>query len=82
MDTCEVDGGTGQIVVSGTGGYPGEKVRIQVFQGTTSVYDQVNQMPSPNAQYTVNRSAGTYRVTVTAPNPDGTVFDFLGVVVS
>jgi hypothetical protein len=78
-----VDAQTHAITVSGLGGRPGEKIRVQIIPqtGGTSV-DETDTMLGTTGSKTFPVVAGTYDVTVTAPTPGGTVYNFQDVVVS
>jgi hypothetical protein len=76
-----VKDGTGTLTVEGTG-QPGEAIQIVI---TNHNGTPVPDMPFSGSldgggagTHTFNLKKGTYDVEVTAPFPDGTVYDFLG----
>jgi hypothetical protein len=78
-----VSGGQGTITVQGLGA-PNEAIKIVVRQGGTEVSTQTGNLDGTgNGSYTFQGlAAAAYDVTVIAPSPNGTIYDFPGVVVS
>jgi hypothetical protein len=78
-----VTSGQGSITVTGTGS-PGEPIQIVVSQNGMPVKTVSGNLGAGGTgTITITPlSAGTYDVEVTAPSPNGTVFDFPGQVVS
>jgi len=74
--------GQGKITVSCTG-KGGQKLEIDIFQGTTQVVNQGETLDgSGKGTYPFTLPAATYDVKVTIPSPGGQVFDFPNQVVT
>ncbi len=76
--TTAVAVGSGTLTVSGTG-TPGEAIKIVVSQNGAQVATFSGNLDGTGqGSHTFTLPTGTYDVEVTAPDPGGTVYDFLG----